>query len=198
MPSGSLSQRKDSLLEILGVLRQVPGVVSQISTCLKQVASSTSQKEKLFLRMFTRCWGSISTCDASRCVPVIEKAFYNYRVNLESLTHVYRPDRLERIREFYEASIRLANECGYPAALKERLSAPYLSFTIAALKELAKSNESEENKREFVLGLVNDSLFIGVTDKVFRYRHFGWKRRVLLRLVQAQRVDLVLLLCSRA
>ena len=133
-----------------------------------------------------------------RCVSVIEQAFYNYRVNPESLTHVYRPDRFERIGEFYEASIRLANECGYPVELKERLSAPYLSFTIAALKELAKSNESEENKREIILGLANDSLFNRVTDKACRYRYFGWKRRVLLRSVQARRVGLVLLLCSRA
>ena len=132
-----------------------------------------------------------------RCVSVIGRAFYNYRVNPKSLTHVYRPDRLERVREFYQASVRLVNKCDYPVVVKERLSAPYVSFTIAALKELARSNESKGTKRKLILGLADDPIFNEVADRACRSRHFGWKRHVLLRSVQRRRVDLVLTLCSK-
>lgn len=130
-------------------------------------------------------------------VSVIQHAFYNYRVNPKSLTRVYRPDRLERVKDFYQASIRLTEKCGYPVVVKNRLRVPYVSFTIAALKELAKSHEPLGVKREAILSLAGDSIFNEVADVACGSRFFDWKKHVLFRSIQRHCVPIVLLLCLK-
>lgn len=128
-------------------------------------------------------------------VSVIDRAFYNYRTNPKSLTHVYRPDRLLRIKEFYTACYQLAIECGYSEAVRDRLMEPYISFVIAALKDLSKSNEPQAVKRGQFIELANDSLFIEVRRKACERACFGWKRSLLLRLLHGRGIYLAQLLC---
>lgn len=130
-----------------------------------------------------------------RRVSVIGRAFYNYRTNPKSLTHVYRPDRLSRIKEFYIACRKLSIECGYSENVRDRLMEPYVSFVIAALKDLAQSSESQAVKRVYFTELANDSLFNEVRSKACGSSHFGWKRRLLLRLLHGRGIGFAQLLC---
>lgn len=68
---------------------------------------------------------------------VLPAALYRYYENPTSLTHVYRPDRFEKSRQFYRALLSLCDDCGYGAEIRQRCAEPFLSYTIAALKQEA-------------------------------------------------------------
>lgn len=128
-------------------------------------------------------------------VSVIDRAFYNYRVNPVSLTHVFRFDRLQRIKEFYLACIRLANEAEFSSVVLDRLMEPYASFVIAALKDLAKSNEANDVIVRQFLYLATDEVFKNVANELCKYRHLDIKRRILFRLIERKWITCALMLC---
>lgn len=92
-------------------------------------------------------------------VSICGDALYNYRENDSSLTRHYRRDRLTRVREFYLRSRELVRFLGYPEAVVESLSYPYLIFSITALKQLAASEEPFSFKRSEFVRLCDDEGF---------------------------------------
>ena len=83
-------------------------------------------------------------------VSVLSEALYFYCENDGSLTHTYREDRYDKIKYFYDQCIEAASACGYGQEVKTRLSYPYLSNTIAALKMIVSSSvASHEKKKDF-------------------------------------------------
>lgn len=94
-----------------------------------------------------------------RRVSVIERSFYNYRVNEASLTHAFKADRLTRIADFYRAARKLASECGYGEEVLSRLALPYWNFVISALKQLAGSDLPRAEKTEQIAALAHSSDF---------------------------------------
>ncbi len=91
-------------------------------------------------------------------VSVICKAFYNYCVNENSLTHIYRKDRYQKIKHFYLEGIKLCNSLGYSADVIRAMQGPYISFTIAAIKHVVKSNEKFREKKAALNNIVTDDL----------------------------------------
>ncbi|MCM1508421.1 MAG: glycosyltransferase family 2 protein [Ruminococcus flavefaciens] len=86
-----------------------------------------------------------------KCVSVVSGALYFYCENEESLTHTYRKDRYEKIKHFYDSCIQAADECGYSQGVKTRLTYPYISNTISALKMIVTSDcDKIEKKKEFI------------------------------------------------
>lgn len=76
-----------------------------------------------------------------RSVAVLPEALYRYRANEASFSRRYRPNRYPQIRRFYVSCMALCRRMGYSAAVRDRLSSPYLAFTVAAIKqEAAKSS----------------------------------------------------------
>lgn len=76
-------------------------------------------------------------------VAVLSKACYFYCENQSSLTHVYRLDRFEKINQFYLACQTACDELGYGDEVRTRLTHVYLSFVIAALKQLVATKIRE-------------------------------------------------------
>lgn len=89
-------------------------------------------------------------------VAVLPEAFYFYCQNQLSLTHVYRPDRYEKIKAFYDGCIRVCDEYVYPAEIKKRLAGPYLSFTIATLKMIVRANSTATKKKQLFRDIIQD------------------------------------------
>ena len=81
-----------------------------------------------------------------RCVAVLPEAFYFYCENQTSLTHVYRPDRFEKLDQFYEACQAVCDELGYSEEVRARLVHVYFSFLIAALKMTAHVSGGQGRK----------------------------------------------------
>lgn len=99
-------------------------------------------------------------------VVIISEALYNYCYNDVSLTHTYRKDRYEKIKYFYEQTIKKASELGYPKEINERLKYPFISFTIGALKMIAHSGCGKEEKREDFKKVVLDNLLLEIVRSI--------------------------------
>lgn len=90
-------------------------------------------------------------------VSVLSEALYFYCENAGSLTHTYKKDRYCKIKNFYDACYQLAEKNGYAESVKERLSYPYLSYTIAAMKMIAISDGNDDTqKRKLIYEIISD------------------------------------------
>ncbi len=73
------------------------------------------------------------------CVIVLDKVLYNYCDNGESLSRVFRVDRLDKINEFYDKTRKLCIDLSYEKKITDRIASPYIDFNVAALKQLYKA-----------------------------------------------------------
>lgn len=82
-------------------------------------------------------------------VAVLPKACYFYCENQTSLTHVYRPDRFEKLNQFCVACQAVCEELDYGDEVRARLVHVYFSFVIAALKMAVKVPGVQGRKTTF-------------------------------------------------
>lgn len=129
-----------------------------------------------------------------KSVSVINRAFYNYRVNNASLTHAYNPQRLDRIAHFYRKSRDLAYACGYDEEVVERLVIPYSSFVIAALKQLSVADAPRQEKIEQVSDLSSSEEFRSAYATL-KAAKIGLKKKMLFSAVKRGNSRLVLCIC---
>ena len=93
-----------------------------------------------------------------KTVSVLSEAFYNYYMNSSSLTQVYRSDRFDKIKDFYQKSIILCDECGYNEEIKRRISYPFMAFTTAAMKQVMAAGElGYKQKRTVIKEIISDN-----------------------------------------
>ena len=79
-------------------------------------------------------------------VSILNEALYFYCVNPSSLTHTYRKDRYEKIEYFYRMCQNTCKELQYPEFIQRRIIYPFLGNTIAALKQIASSDNKFKDK----------------------------------------------------
>lgn len=98
-------------------------------------------------------------------VSVLSEALYFYCENAGSLTHTYKKDRYSKIKNFYEACYQLAEKNNYSDNVKDRLSYPYLSNTIAAMKMIVGSDQIKTLKCEQLKQIIDDDTLQSVLRK---------------------------------
>ena len=108
----------------------------------------------------TRLFGNVT------CVSVVPEAFYFYCQNNTSLTRVYRKDRYEKIKDFYDQTILLCQNLDFPEVVKTRFSSVYLAFVIATLKMIVLSEESTTEKLSHIKAIEKDTHLKTVLGKV--------------------------------
>ena len=89
-------------------------------------------------------------------VAVIPEAFYYYCSNESSLSRTYRADRFEKLRCFYNKTKALCESLEYDSEIIHRVSKPYLSFVISAMKQESVAPRSAKENRERIKAMVND------------------------------------------
>lgn len=99
-------------------------------------------------------------------VAVLPEALYFYCENRMSLTHVYRKDRYEKIRFFYDESIKTCDALGYGEQLKERLAESFVQSTLSALKIIASENCNKKEKAVEINSIHNDRKLYEVISKM--------------------------------
>ena len=91
-------------------------------------------------------------------VSVLPEALYYYRTNYQSMSRRYVPGRYERIRPFYLECMDLCRRNGYSREILHRVAGPYLSFTIAAMKQEACAPLSDGEKKENIKKIIDDDV----------------------------------------
>lgn len=89
-------------------------------------------------------------------VSVIPEAYYYYCRNDGSLSSKYREDRFDKLNCFYKEAKKLCNKMGYNEEIIHRVSKPYVSFVIAALKQEINFNNSKGNCKNKVKKMIDD------------------------------------------
>ena len=117
------------------------------------------------------------------CVAVLEKAFYYYCDNETSLTRTYRPDRYERIKKFYGACLSMAQQQGYGEAVQHAIAGVTFSFVVAAMKQIAESEISREQKKKEIAHIVVDDMMNDILH-IVRNRYDGYARKLLIFAMQ--------------
>ena len=126
-------------------------------------------------------------------VSVLSEALYFYCENARSLTHTYKNDRYSRIKNFYDACYKLIENNGYNSEVLDRITYPYLSNTIAALKMIILSDASQNVKKEEVREIVEDEHL----QTVLRHTNYDKEkltRKLLLDLMKSKQYGLCYLL----
>ena len=111
-------------------------------------------------------------------VSVLSEPLYFYRQNEVSFSRTYSYDRYDKIVYFYTESIKLCSTLGYPNNVSERLKSPYLSYTIACLKQTYQFCLDRSERKNVSRKIINDELL----QKILRnipYDTAGIKKRIL-------------------
>ena len=98
-------------------------------------------------------------------VAVLPKALYYYCYNATSLTRSYKPNRYEKIKHFYLSSLDLCKRMQYSENIIRRVDEPYISFTIAAMKQECAIKRSFKEKITAIKVIVDDELLQNVLRK---------------------------------
>lgn len=112
-------------------------------------------------------------------VAVLQEALYFYCENVTSLTHTYKKDRFEKIKLFYDESIRVCEELEYNKNVKDRLSYPFISNSIAALKMIACANCEKQERESAIYAILKDQKLHDVISNT-DMRHEKILRKALL------------------
>ena len=111
-------------------------------------------------------------------VAVLEEPLYFYRENLGSFSRSYREDRFDKIKDFYRVTMDLVENLQYDEFVKKSVSALFLSFCIAAMKQIVSGPISLKHRLRQLREIVEDSM----TQKALRHvydRRYGKARTVL-------------------
>lgn len=128
-------------------------------------------------------------------VSVLSEALYFYCENASSLTHTYKKDRYSKIKDFYNACYQLIENNGYDVAVLDRITYPYLSNTIAALKMIILSDASKNVKKQEVKEIVDDE-HLQTVLRCTNYDNEKLTRKILLDLMKSKQYGLCYILLS--
>ena len=101
-----------------------------------------------------------------KTVMVVPEAFYFYCENETSLTHSYKKDRYNRIKYFYEACIDKCDQLEYSKEVKRRMAYPFTANSIAAMKMIANSDLSNDEKKKTIGSIVYDETMQNVVHQM--------------------------------
>lgn len=95
--------------------------------------------------------------DRINSVTVVPKAYYCYCANDGgSFSRKYTPGRYQRIKHFYQATVKLCKEKKYSDDIIQRVSGPFLGYTMATLKQEAKAPIPFRERIRTVYGILSD------------------------------------------
>ena len=119
-------------------------------------------------------------------VKIIEKDFYSYRENNNSLTRTFREDRFDKNKELYYELDKI-----YPNinSINFRLKYMFISYTIAYIKQLVNSNLKFKEKRKIIRRVSNDNEFKIISKEIIKIDSL--KRKVFLILLRNKLIVLV-------
>lgn len=127
-------------------------------------------------------------------VTIVREALYYYCENSTSLTHTYQKDRYTRICHFYQLSLALCKRLNYTQEMEKRLNMTFMSYVIAAIKQIACSDEILTEKLIALRSIINDELLQQIIVK-FPKKGESMKRKILFLCIERKKIILCYSLC---
>ena len=124
---------------------------------------------------------------------IISGSYYHYCENNDSLSHVYRSDRFERNKFWYNECKKMCNEL-FGDGTEVYLTDQFISNTIATMKMIISNTENVCMQLKDISNILCDPIMSEVIEKKSRYGDTK-KRKILLYFmkIKASAVCLALL-----
>lgn len=122
-------------------------------------------------------------------VAILPEACYYYCENAASLTHTYREDRYGKFAYFYEECMKLVRELHYSRQVEISVSGLHISFSIAAMKQIAAADADNAGKRALLRQILQDEALQRALQDISG-RTYGLARRVLFAAMRQKNVYL--------
>jgi len=119
-----------------------------------------------------------------RKVAILPMALYFYCENGTSLSRSYRQDRYEKNKLFYLKCLELCRECAYSKDVIRLCAVPYLSFTMAFMKQVAEYHDPKTAVVK-LRSIIDDELL----QKVLHEKYYGktnFKKRILFWTIRSK------------
>ena len=126
---------------------------------------------------------------AAGSVAVIPDALYVYCQRTDSLTHHYRADRFERLKQFYRSCLSLCRQRNYPSQVEQSCGSVFLDIVIGCMKQEAARNDWQRI-REIMNDPAVQSALAGTTEKQ------SIKKRLLFAVLRRRQTSLCSLLLT--
>ena len=130
-----------------------------------------------------------------KSVALLPEAFYCYCEHEASLSHRLIGDGYPKICQFYWKCIALVDSIGYPEEVKKSVSGLFISFAIAAMKQIAAADIARNQKREMLRQILCDETMQKCLQDISG-RTYGRARRVLFWAIRHKCVKLCHLLLA--
>lgn len=116
-------------------------------------------------------------------VTVVPKPFYCYCINDASFSRRYTPDRYAKVKHFYLETVKLCKDKNYSEDIVTRVCSPYLAYTLATLKQEARSPFPLKKRWHIVREILDDEVLQKVLYQT-RKNHEGLKKRIVFFLIR--------------
>ena len=116
-------------------------------------------------------------------VAILKEALYCYCINPASLTRVYREDRFEKNKLFYQKCLELCQVKGYPLAVARACAGPFRGSAIDAMKQAAVYSNSIWEARKKIRTIIDDDVLQQVlreslkNQEIIKARILFWAMR---------------------
>lgn len=87
---------------------------------------------------------------------IVKKPLYNYFVNDQSLTHVYDPNRFNRISYCFKGMLDICNQFNYSKEISNGVNSLYIGSVIGALKLIISSENTKQEQIQYIENVLND------------------------------------------
>ena len=111
-------------------------------------------------------------------VVVLPEACYCYCEHEASLSHRLINDGYQKICRFYEDCTALVESIGYPGEVKKSVSGLFVSFAIAAMKQIAAADIRFSKKKKMLTDIINDETMQHCLQDISG-RTYGRARQIL-------------------
>lgn len=134
--------------------------------------------------------------DRVNTVTVVPEDYYCYCANDgTSFSRKYTPNRYDMIKHFYQEVIKLCKEKMYSDDIIKRVTEPYISYTIATLKQEAQAPVSLKSRMNKVFDILDDPVLQQVVQ-MKKGDQAIWSRKLIYLLIRKKRYLACFLLCA--
>jgi hypothetical protein len=98
-------------------------------------------------------------------VTIVPEVLYFYRVNDQSLSRSYLPNRYRKVKHFYTEAMDLCRRIGYHEDILHRVSKPYLAFTLSAMKQEIRAELPFRQKMTNLKEIIKDDVLQAVLQQ---------------------------------
>ncbi len=126
-------------------------------------------------------------------VCILNRVFYHYTVNNNSLSRSYKPDRFERIKVFYSAMVSLSDKMGCSNVLEQSIKAISFGLTIGAMKNIVAAKFNFKERYSTLSAIIKDDCLQKIV-RTTHYRRCGFQKKILYAVTKYKLVWLCFLL----